>query len=154
MKGTTNIKIDAYINRSSDFAKPILTHIRKIVHKACPDVQEKITRGFPHFDDKDSMLCSMPSFKQHCAFSFWKASLMNDKTLMMNAAAETSIGHRGRITSRKDLLSDKKLAAYMKEAMKLNDEGVKLKKRKSSTKTALNVPEELLSALKLNRDRQ
>jgi len=31
----------------------------------------------PHFDYKGRM-CSMASFKQHCAFSVWKAALMKD----------------------------------------------------------------------------
>jgi uncharacterized protein YdeI (YjbR/CyaY-like superfamily) len=148
---TTNIKIDAYINKSADFARPILIHLRKVVHKACPDVQEKIKWGMPHFDYKDNMLCSMASFKQHCAFSFWKASLMKDKTLMMNAKSETSMGHLGRITSLKDLPSEKKLISYIKEAMKLNDEGVKLDKKPQAAKTKLNIPKELASALQSNR---
>jgi uncharacterized protein YdeI (YjbR/CyaY-like superfamily) len=148
---TTNIKIDAYINKSADFARPILTHLRKVVHKACPDIQEKIKWGMPHFDYKDNMLCSMASFKQHCAFSFWKASLMKDKTLMMNAKSETSMGHLGRITSLKDLPSEKKLISYIKEAMKLNDDGVKLDKKLPAAKTELNVPKELNSALKSNK---
>jgi uncharacterized protein YdeI (YjbR/CyaY-like superfamily) len=148
---TTNIKIDAYINKSAAFARPILIHLRKVVHKACPGVQEKIKWGMPHFDYKDNMLCSMASFKQHCAFSFWKASLMKDKTLMMNAKSETSMGHLGRITSLKDLPSEKKLISYIKEAMKLNDDGVKLEKKLRSVKTKLNIPRELTSALKSNK---
>lgn len=148
---TTNIKIDAYINNAAAFAKPILRHLRKVIHKACPDVQEKIKWSFPHFDYKDNMLCSMASFKQHCAFSFWKASLMKDKTLMLNAASETSMGHLGRITSLKDLPSEKKLIAYIKEAMKLNDDGVKLEKRLPATKAALKVPKELTLAFKSNK---
>ena len=39
---TTEPKIDAIIEKSADFAKPILQHIRKLVHKACPNVEEKI----------------------------------------------------------------------------------------------------------------
>jgi uncharacterized protein YdeI (YjbR/CyaY-like superfamily) len=145
---TTNIKIDAYINKSAAFARPILIHLRKVVHKACPGVQEKIKWGMPHFDYKDNMLCSMASFKQHCAFSFWKASLMKDKTLMMNAKSETSMGHLGRITSLKDLPSEKKLISYIKEAMKLNDDGVKLEKK---LRSVMNIPRELTSVLKSNK---
>jgi uncharacterized protein YdeI (YjbR/CyaY-like superfamily) len=148
---TTNIKIDAYINNSADFARPILIHLRKVVHKACPDVQERIKWGMPHFDYKDNMLCSMASFKQHCAFSFWKASLMKDKTLMMNAKRETSMGHLGRITSLKDLPPEKKLISYIKEATKLNDDGVKLDKKPLAAKTTLNIPKELTFALQSNK---
>src|SRR5205085_4231271 len=113
--------IDAYIAKSADFAKPVLNHIRKLVHEACPDVEEKMKWSFPHFDYKGEMLCSMAAFKQHAVFGFWKASLMKDKSLMENAASEKSMGHLGKLTSMKDLPSDKKIKAWIREAMKLND---------------------------------
>src|SRR6516164_6415137 len=72
---TRDERIDAYITRSQAFAKPILEHIRKIVHEACPEVEETMKWSFPHFQYK-GMLCSMASFKEHCAFGFWKGSLI------------------------------------------------------------------------------
>ena len=71
-------RIDAYIENARDFAKPILQHMRATVHKACPGVEESMKWSFPHFSYKGGILCSMASFKQHCAFGFWKASLMKD----------------------------------------------------------------------------
>src|SRR5205085_5821992 len=115
--------IDAYIAKSADFAKPVLNHIRKLVHEACPDVEEKMKWSFPHFDYKGEMMCSMAAFKQHCAFGFWKAALMKDPKLVENAKTEEAMGHMGRITSLKDLPPDKKLTGYIKEAMKLNELG-------------------------------
>ena len=124
---TKDKRIDAYIAKSADFAKPILTHIRELVHKACPDVEETMKWSFPHFDYKGAMMCSMASFKQHCAFSFWKASLMKDADKFVGMAkSEVAMGHMGRITSVKDLPSDKVMLSYLKEAMRLNDENVKL----------------------------
>jgi len=38
--GTRDPRIDAYIARSADFARPILTHLREVVHSACPDAEE------------------------------------------------------------------------------------------------------------------
>lgn len=144
-------RIDAYIAKSADFARPILTHIRELVHKACPDVEETMKWSFPHFDYKGSMMCSMASFKQHCAFGFWKAALMKDADKLIGMAkTEVAMGHMGRITSVKDLPSDKVMLSYIKEAMRLNDENVKLP---SKAKTAVNekelvVPAYFLSALK------
>jgi Uncharacterized conserved protein len=74
-------KIDSYIAKAEPFAQPILEHMRSLVHKACPDVEETIKWGFPHFNYK-GMMCSMASFKHHCVFGFWKAALMKDKTLL------------------------------------------------------------------------
>ena len=143
--------IDDYITRSADFAKPILTHIRELVHKACPDVEEKMKWSFPHFDYKNEMMCSMAAFKQHAAMNFWKASLMKDPALVENARSEQSMGHLGRISSLKDLPSDKKLTAYIKEAMQLNEEGKKIPSRKPSENKQLEVPADLMAALKKNK---
>ena len=63
---STDPRIDAYIEKSAEFAKPILNHIRELVHSACPQVEETMKWGFPHFLYK-GILCSKASFKQHCA---------------------------------------------------------------------------------------
>src|SRR5664279_3674411 len=123
-------RIDVYIGKSADFAKPVLEYIRDTVHKACPDIQETIKWGFPHFDYK-GMLCSMASFKQHCAFGFWKTALMKDAEEMLGKN-EYAMGHLGRITSLKDLPPDKKITAWIIEAVKLNDDERKLPERKKS----------------------
>jgi uncharacterized protein YdeI (YjbR/CyaY-like superfamily) len=140
-------RIDLYISKSADFAKPVLNHLRQLVHNACPQVEETIKWGFPHFDYK-GMMCSMASFKHHCAFTFWKAALMKDKSLLKNAISEVAMGHFGRITSLKDLPPDKKIIGYIKEAMKLNDEGVKLPTKSQSKSAALIVPDYFIKALK------
>ena len=149
---TKEKKIDAYIAKSADFAKPILNHIRELVHKACPDVEEKMKWSFPHFDYKGEMMCSMAAFKQHAVLNFWKAALMKDPVLIENARSETAMGHLGRITSLKDLPADKKLAAWIKEAMLLNDKGIKLPARKiPEVKKEIIVPEFFMKAIKKNK---
>jgi uncharacterized protein YdeI (YjbR/CyaY-like superfamily) len=147
-----NKAIDAYITKSAGFAKPILNHIRELVHKVCPDVEEKIKWGFPHFDYKGEMMCSMAAFKQHAAFGFWKAPLMKDPVLAEMARSEVAMGHLGRITLLKDLPSDKKITAWIKEAMALNDKGIKLAaKPKSAEKKELVVPDYFTKALAKNK---
>lgn len=147
---TKDSRVDTYIAKSADFAKPILNHIRELVHKACPDVEETMKWSFPHFDYK-GMMCSMAAFKQHCAFGFWKASLMSDAKTFTQAG-DTAMGHLGQIKSLKDLPSDKTMIVYIKEAAKLNDEGVKLpSKPKSTEKKPVKVPPELTAALKKNK---
>lgn len=103
-----NEKVDAYISKAQPFAQPILQHLRELVHTACPDVEEKMKWSFPHFDYKGEMMCSVAYFKQHAVFGFWKASLMNDPILLQNAQSKVSMGHLGKLTSLKDLPSDKK----------------------------------------------
>ncbi|MBI1804045.1 MAG: DUF1801 domain-containing protein [Ignavibacteriae bacterium] len=70
--GKKDRRVDAYIARSADFAKPILKHLRELVHHGCPESEETIKWGFPSFDYKGPF-CSMAAFKQHCVFGFWNA---------------------------------------------------------------------------------
>lgn len=148
-----DIRITDYITKSAEFAKPILKHFRELVHKACPDVEETIKWGFPHFDYKGSSMCSMASFKQHCAISFWKAALMNNAgELLEMAKTEEAMGHLGRISTLKDLPKDSMLLKYIKEAMKLNEAGIKLPSRKkNNTQPEIQVPDYFIKALTKNK---
>ena len=143
--------IDTYISKSADFAKPVLKHLRELVHKACPEVEEKMKWSFPHFDYKGEMMCSMAAFKQHASFGFWKAALMKDPVLAETAKSEVAMGHLGRITSLKDLPPDKKLTAWIKEAMKLNEQGIKVEKPRTTEKKELVVPDYFVKALQKNK---
>ncbi len=144
-------KIDVYISKSAGFAKPILNHLRKLVHTTCPDAEEKMKWSFPHFDYKGEMMCSMAAFKQHAVFGFWKATLMKDKVLSETAKSEVAMGHLGRITSLNDLPPDKKIIAWIKEAMKLNKDGKKIVKAKPIVKTALIIPDDFINPVKKNK---
>jgi uncharacterized protein YdeI (YjbR/CyaY-like superfamily) len=146
-----NPQIDDYIAKAQPFAQPILTHIRMLVHKACPQVEEKMKWSFPHFDYKGEMMCSMAAFKQHCAFNLWKASIMNDPKLIENAKTEQSMGHLGKLCSLKDLPADKQMIAYVKEAMQLNEKGVKIKKDKPAPVAVMQVPDYFAKALAKNK---
>ena len=143
-------RIDAYIEKSAEFAQPILTKLRALVHKACPEVEETMKWSFPHFDYQGEMMCSMAAFKQHCAFNFWKAALMKDKKLVQQAKAETAMGHFGKISSVKDLPGDKAMIAYVKEAMQLNKAGIKQIK-KPVVKKDLVIPDYFKKALLKNK---
>jgi uncharacterized protein YdeI (YjbR/CyaY-like superfamily) len=143
-------RIDLYISKSAEFAKPILIHIRELIHKVCPDVEETIKWGSPHFDYKGP-LCDMAAFKKHCSFGFWKAALMKDKTLIANAKSESAMGHYGKIASIKDLPSDKKIIAHITDAMILNEKGIKLPPRKVTTNKKIIIPEYFLTRLKKNK---
>jgi uncharacterized protein YdeI (YjbR/CyaY-like superfamily) len=143
-------RVDAYIAKAKDFAKPILTHFRALVHKTCPDVEEVIKWGAPFFQYEGENMCMMASFKEHCAVGFWKAKLMSNPTLQENAQGETAMGHLGRLTSVKDMPSDKSIITDIKEAMKLNEQGIKLTK-KPAQKKEVAVPDYLKKALAKNK---
>ena len=143
--GKRDPRVDMYIASSADFAKPILSHIRTLVHEACPQVEETMKWGMPHFED-EGILCGMASFKEHCAFHLWKGSLI------VGDGPREAMGQFGRITKVSDLPSKKILTGYIKQVMKLRENGVKNPARSKPKKRAsFVVPIELASALKKNK---
>jgi uncharacterized protein YdeI (YjbR/CyaY-like superfamily) len=145
-------RVDAYIAKSADFAKPVLNHFRALIHKTCPEAVEVIKWGFPHFDYNNGPMAHMASFKQHCAIGFWKAALMkNSKKLTDMAKTEQAMGHLGKITSLKDLPKDSELVKYIKEGMRLNEEGIKMPQKKDSVKKELEVPDYFMKAISKNK---
>ena len=145
--GKRDLRVDAYISKAADFAKPILNQLREAVHASCPDVEEDMKWSFPHFMYK-GMLCSMASFKEHAAFGFWKGSLIFGD----QAKSGEAMGQLGRLTKPSDLPAKKVLAGYIKSAMALNDDGVKVARvPKRAAPKAVRVPEDLAVALKRNK---
>ena len=147
--GKKDKRVDAYIEKAQPFAKPILHHLRELVHTGCPEVQETIKWGFPSFDYKGPF-CSMASFKEHCAFGFWKAALMKDAEKMKDNQ-QNAMGNAGKIKSLGDLPKDKVLMGWLQEAAKLNDEGVKLPPRKKTEKTDLVIPDYFMKTIGKNK---
>ncbi|MBC8053977.1 MAG: YdeI/OmpD-associated family protein [Sphingobacteriaceae bacterium] len=140
-------RIDAYIEKSADFAKPILTHLRQLVHQASPNILETIKWGFPHFDYKGT-ICSMASFKEHCAFGFWKSTLLSDPDKILQKDSGEAMGQLGRIKHIADLPEDEVLASYILEAAYLNDAGIKVKKARATEKAPIEIPNYFINALK------
>ena len=135
-------RVDAYIKKAQPFARPILTHLRKLVHKACPGIEETIKWRMPFFEYKGPV-AMMASFKQHAVFGFLKGQLLFGKE---NKGA---MGHFGRLTSIRDLPPDRKLIGYIKKAAELNERGVE-KKRPPRGTQKVNVPPDLKTALARN----
>jgi uncharacterized protein YdeI (YjbR/CyaY-like superfamily) len=148
--GTRDPRIDAYIAKQKDFAQPILNHIREVVHSACPEVEETMKWSSPHFDYKGGIMCAMAAFKEHAAFGFWKGALLEDVGPNFNNGGGAA-GNFGRLTSVKDLPSKAALTKIIKQAMRLNEEGVTVARPKKAPKPEAKVPAELAAALKKNK---
>ncbi|MCY7388205.1 MAG: YdeI/OmpD-associated family protein [Burkholderiales bacterium] len=145
--GTKEPRIDAYIAKSAAFARPILTHIRARMHANCPEISETIKWSMPFFDYKGAVFSNMAGFKAHCAFGFWLGDL-----LKIDAKADEAMGQFGRITSLRELPSNKEFARIIKAAMKLHDAGATLPARdKTAEKMELDVPDYFLAAVKKNK---
>ena len=149
---STDPRIDAYIQKSPDFAKPILEHLRGVIHAACPDAVETIKWSMPFFDYKGP-LCSIAAFKAHCVFRFWKGELIGDEDGQRDA-----MGKVDRITSVKDLPPRRVLVAMVKKAAQLNEGHVaapwqekRAQARVARAAKPVVVPKDLAAALKKNR---
>lgn len=139
---TRDKRIDAYIARSAEFAKPILIHLRAAMHAAVPAVEETLKWGSPSYTHH-GILGITPAFKQHCALVLWRASLIVGK-----AKSRGARGHFRRITSLKDLPSKAVLIGLIQQAAKLNEEGVRPKAKAKSAKKAHPTPADLAAGLK------
>jgi len=142
-------RVDAYIDKSAPFAQPILRHLRQLVHSVSPLLAETMKWGFPFFDYKGSV-CQMAAFKEHLGFGFWKQNQLNDLGKLIQQEDGTA-GSFGKITSLSDLPADEILVDFIKQAMALNEKGVKMPvKKEPAAKTELVVPDYFLDFLVTN----
>jgi uncharacterized protein YdeI (YjbR/CyaY-like superfamily) len=147
-----NSAVGAYIASSEDFSKPILEHCRRLIHENCPDVVEAIKWSLPHFDYKNDNMCVVASYKNHCSFTFLKAELMTDPRLKANKDLKPIQRFLGKISKLEDLPPDAEFIGMLKEAMQLNEKGIRIKREKpeSDKPKVLETPDYLLAALAAN----
>ena len=145
-----NPEVDAYIAKSADFAKPILEYLREIIHNTCPDVEEFIKWGIPHLDYKGDMMCILASSSKHCSFSLYKAELMSDPKLLESVKNGQKMGYMDKIKAFSDLPSEETLVTYIKEAMDLNEKGIKKSKPVSDKPKVLEMPDYFAEKLAAN----
>jgi len=143
--GTRDPRVDAYIARAEPFARPILEHLRELVHRGAPDVVETIKWGMPFFARKKN-LCHMAAFKAHCAFGFWTGRIAG-----ATGKEGEAMGQFGRIASLEDLPSDRKLVALVREAVALDEREEKTPARPKRPPPEVEVPEDLQKALRARK---
>lgn len=140
--GKRDPRIDVYIAKAAPFAKPILKTIRERVHAACPDVVETLKWSSPSFEHK-GLLCGMAAFKEHATFGFWKHDLVMD-----GASRGDAMGSFGKLRSVGDLPPEKSMAALIRKAVKLNEDGVATPRKASGPAKPLKMPPVMGAALK------
>src|SRR5262245_40504960 len=146
-------RVDAYIEKAAPFAQPILAHLRKLMHQACPHATETIKWSMPFFVQRGIIVASMASFKQHCAFGFWGPEM---KRILAKDGRQASygMGSLGRITGLDALPSDRTLLSYMSRAAGFVETGQRTKsidRSKKSPRKPAGSPAELSAALKKNK---
>jgi uncharacterized protein YdeI (YjbR/CyaY-like superfamily) len=144
--GTKDARVDAYIAKAPDHAKPILEYLRATVHEVVPEVTEEIKWQMPHFTYK-GMFCGMGAFKDYSVFGFWKAELvLGDEFKSVRLTDQL-----GQLKTIDDLPSKKTLVAYLKKAKALNDAGTKVERQPTAPKKPIRTPTFFTAALKKNK---
>jgi uncharacterized protein YdeI (YjbR/CyaY-like superfamily) len=134
-------RIDDYIARQADFARPILEHLRRIVHEAAPAAEETIKWSMPHFTLHGRLFAGMAAFKAHATFGLWQAS-----AVLGEGAKREAMGQFGRLTSNEDLPPEAELRAIVARAAAEAAKGHAPRPRKAP-KPELPPPADLRSAL-------
>ena len=94
-------RIDACIAAAPPFSRPILEHLRALVHSGCGEATEAIKWGRPFFLLDGRPLAMMAAFKAHAAFGFWGKG--------EGPAVPDGAGDYGRLTALADLPDDETL---------------------------------------------
>jgi uncharacterized protein YdeI (YjbR/CyaY-like superfamily) len=139
---TRDKRVDAYIEKAPEFARPILVELRARVHAACPDAVETLKWRMPSFEYK-GILCGMAAFKKHAVFGFWKHNLV----VADDTKANMAMGSFGKLVELEQLPKKAEFARLMKKAMKLNDDGVKVVRNKTAKKKPITMHPEFKKAL-------
>ena len=145
-------QIDVYIADAPEFAQPILKHLRGLVHRSSPEIEETIKWRQPFFLHRGSLLCFMAAFQQHCSFGFWSsemAAILKQDGRGGEDGAKGSRGAFGRITSVADLPSNKEMVSYVKQALALAETATSQPKsgKVHAPKPEVATPPELASAM-------
>ncbi len=153
---TLNPKVDAYVSKAQPFAQPILEHLRELMHKGCPGVEETIKWSRPFFQYRGVILGNMSAFKEHCSFGFWGEEI---GAVLREAGVleRDGMGSLGRITSVAGLPSNKQMLEWIRQAAAFVDSGqytspiAARHKVAKAPKPSLETPAEFTAALKRNK---
>lgn len=138
-------RIDAYIAKQGDFARPILAHLRRVVHEGAPEVEETIKWSMPHFTYRGRLFAGMAAFKAHATFGLWQAGSVLGETV----AERDAMGQFGRLTSIDDLPPEEELKDIIRRAAAEAEKGPRPRPKKEP-KPELETPRELETALDAN----
>lgn len=147
--GKKNPAVDAYIAAAADFARPILGRLRRLFHEACPAIEETMKWSCPHFEYR-GIVGGMAAFKQHVRWGLWKGNLISDPHGVFADTGRLTM-RDGKVTDVSQLPADAILLEYLRAAVALNEQGVKVPKKKPAKKPPLVVPDYFRAALKKNK---
>ena len=139
---TRDPRIDAYLLKAPEFARPILVELRRRMHAACPDVVETIKWRHPSFEHH-GLLGGIAAFKRHCAFGFWRHDLLAKEHPEFRSALEAC----GCVKAVADLPPMPMFRKLVAKAMAWNAKGAPVARAPKQARPAIAMHPEFARAL-------
>ena len=135
---TTNPKVDAFIAESKNWREE-LQRLRDILLDS--ELTEEFKWDQPCYTFEGKNVAILHGLKESCAFAFFKGALLKDvHGVLTKPGPNTQAGRWIKFTSVREIAEMKSvLKAYIREAIKVEKTGLKVKLRTTSD---LKVPEE------------
>lgn len=134
-------RVDAYIAGAAPFAQPILAHLRDLVHRASPEIDEAIKWSMPMFVYRGKIVANLAAFKAHAAFGTWQRDAVGKQE-----PRKEGMGRLGKLTGLDSLPPDDTIVALVRTAMAQVDAGGSIHARRVA-KPMPAMPDDLAAAL-------
>ena len=142
----TNPKVDFFFDKATKWLKEF-EKLRAIILDC--HLVEELKWGQPCYTFEKSNIVLMHGFKEYCALLFFKGALLKDpKGVLIQQTENVQSARQIRFTSVREIEKTKAtLKAYIFEAVKVEEAGLKVKLKKTSD---FNIPEEFKVKLDKN----
>lgn len=112
-------------------------------------LSEELKWGCPCYVLEENNIILIHTFKEYCAFLFFKGALLKDpKRILIQQTQNVQAARQIRFTSVKEVINKKSiLKSYINEAIKVEKSGLKVKFKKTAE---FNMPEEFRKQLSKN----
>src|SRR5690349_4545299 len=139
----TNSKVDWFFDKDTKWKKEY-EQLRTIILNC--GLTEELKWGCPCYTFEGSNIVLIHGFKEYCAVLFFKGALLKDADgILIQQTENVQSARQIRFTNIKEIVKlEKKLKAYIYEAIEVERAGLKVKLKKTSD---YNIPEEFQARL-------
>lgn len=137
--------VDNYIAKAPEFARPICEALRKLIHKAAPELRETIKWSSPCFEGR-GLICGLGAFQKHVRLFFFKGAQVPDPDGVFADGEDNASGRSAKFFSLEEI-PVKKLERLIRAAAQLDAEG-KVKPPPRARRPELPMPKEFAATLK------
>jgi uncharacterized protein YdeI (YjbR/CyaY-like superfamily) len=127
----TNPKVDFYFDKATKWQKEI-EQLRTIALDC--GLTEELKWGCPCYTFQESNIVLIHTFKEYCAYLFFKGALLNDANgILVQQTKNVQAARQIRFTNAKEIVKMKAtLKAYIYEAIEVEKAGLKVKLKKTA----------------------